>query len=191
MRRALAAACLLGCTPVLGAQQQAQNPGYTGMLLGVGHTLDEAAWSLGFEHKPAGSPVAWRMLLERWDHHAVHRDAGAPNYQERRFIGAQVVGLRLFRQPRRMQPYVLGGLALYQEKVWFGSTTYTLEPDGTPGPGTMTTGETERLNPFIIWGTGLNVRVSRVTLFGEVKLPMPRARGGTFSAAPLLFGVRF
>jgi hypothetical protein len=190
--RVLAVACLLGGTSVVNAQQQASAPSYTDILLGVGHTLDEAAWSLGFEHKPAGSRVAWRVLLEQWDHHTMLPTADQPDFHARRFLGAQLLGLRLFRQSRRVQPYVLGGLGVYRETYMFGHSSYTLDPDGAPIRGAMTTGHGERTNHFMLWGTGMNVKVSGVTLFGELKLPMPMGGGvGRFTAAPFLFGIRF
>lgn len=188
MRRALAVACLLGFTAALSAQQPAQSPSYTQMIVGVGHTLDEAAWSLGFEHKPTDSRVAWRVLLEHWDNHT--NGPGSDNWQARRLFGAQLVGLRQFRQQRRVQPYLLGGLAIYHEEYFFGSRNFTFGPDGFIEEGPVRTGRGERVNPSIIWGTGLNVRVSGFTMFGELKLPMP-VSGQRFRAAPFLFGIRF
>lgn len=197
LRRALAIGVLLGATFPLSAQEQTQQtqqpqlPGYTQMLIGVGHTFDEAAWSLGVEHKPAGSRVAWRALLEQWDHHTVLPSADQPDLQARRFLGAQLLGLRVFRQPRRLQPYVLGGLAMYRERYVYSFSPHILNPDGSTSRGPAEAGHGERVHGSLFWGTGLNLRVSGVTVFGEVKLPVPRTGRGTFSAAPLLLGIRF
>ena len=185
---------LVGGTCVLHAQQQQSAPiaRYTDILLGVGHTGDEAAWSLGFEHKPKDSRVAWRVLLEQWDHHAVLPGPEQHDFQVRRFLGAQLLGLRLFRQRHRAQPYVLAGLAVYRRSTIYGFSSYEADAEGNLVRGPLTTGYAERTHPFMLWGTGLNVRVSGVNLFGELKLPMPMGhRGGNFDAAPLVFGVRF
>jgi len=50
------------------------------------------------------------------------------------------------------------------------------------------------VSPTLIWGSGLNVRVSGLTLFGEVKLPVWSAQSNSFGMgpqAPLTFGIRF
>lgn len=197
LRRVIAFGFLLACAAVVNAQEQAEHeqqqkaPGYTQILLGVGHTFDEAAWSLGFEHKPKGSRVSLRALLERWDHHTVLPTADQPDLHARSFLGAQFLGLRNFRQSRRLQPYLLGGLAVYQEKYIYSMSSHILNPDGSTSRGPAEAGSGERMHSSILWGTGLNVRISGATVFGEVKLPVPRTGRGNFSAAPVLLGVRF
>jgi hypothetical protein len=183
-RRLLVLTCFVGVASSLGAQQEV--PSYTQMIFGVGHTFKARAYALGFEHKPANSPIAWRVLLERWNRETFASETSQGRYQT--LFGAQFVGLRLFRQPHRLQPYILGGLGLYHEKA-FGPDGVVAEPDGSIG---LRYGHSERLIPTMIWGTGLNVRVRRVTLFGEVKLPMPsQGFGLSGPAAPLTFGIRF
>ena len=182
--RLLVVACVFGLASIAGAQQQSV-PSYTQMVLGVGHTFRARAYALGFEHKPTNSPIAWRVLLERW------RRESRPTptiFSSQELFGAQILGLRLFRQQRRLQPYILGGLGLYHEKE-FGPTTLVHDPENGVS---WRYGNTERMVPTMIWGTGLNLRLRGVTLFGEVKMPVP-SQGIGFSgpAAPLTFGIRF
>ena len=184
MSRRLVVAGLVGLASTLGAQQDV--PSYTQMIFGVGHTFKARAYALGFEHKPHNSPIAWRVLLERWNRETFATETSPGTHQ--RLLGAQFVGLRLFRQPHRVQPYILGGLGLYHEEA-FGRTRLVEDTDGSI---IWQYGNSERFVPSMIWGTGLNVRVRRVTLFGEVKMPVP-SQGIGFSgpAAPLTFGIRF
>ena len=124
-RRLLMIACVLGSVSALDAQQPV--PSYTQMVLGVGYTFKTRAYNLGFEHKPADSPIAWRLMLERWSRQSHPVES---YYSSQELFGAQLLGLRLFRQQRRLQPYVLGGLGLYHEKSWSAAMTTQATQDG-------------------------------------------------------------
>lgn len=188
-RRLLVIACVVGLASMAGAQQQPV-PSYTQMIFGVGHTFRARAYALGFEHKPTNSPIAWRVLLERWNRQTIETWTSAHSGQT--LFGAQFVGLRLFRQQSRLQPYILGGLGLYHETSWSAAMTRQFTQDGITMGLPWQFSRQERFVPSMIWGTGLNVRVRRVTFFGEVKMPVP-SQGIGFSgpAAPLIFGIRF
>ena len=78
---------------------------------------------------------------------------------------------------------------MYHEKS-FGPTTLVTDPDD--GSVDWQYGSSDRFVPSIIWGTGLNMRVRGLTLFGEVKMPVPsQGIGVSGPAAPLTFGIRF
>lgn len=185
-RRMLAVACIAG-TSTVHAQQPV--PSYTDMIFGVGHTFRARSYVLGFEHKPTDSPISWRVLFERWSRRSQPTEA---NMSSQELFGAQLLGLRLFRQQRRLQPYILGGFGLYHEKSWSAAMTAQVTDDGIIVAPPWQYSRTERMVPTMIWGTGLNLRLRGVTLFGEVKMPAP-SQGIGFSgpAAPLTLGIRF
>lgn len=185
-RRVLALACI-GVSSTLHAQQSV--PSYTDMVFGVGHTFRARSYLLGFEHKPTDSPIAWRVQLERWGRSSRPTEANASSQE---LFGAQMLGLRLFRQKHRLQPYILGGLGLYHEKSWSAALTTHATEDGITVAPPWRYSRVERLVPTMIWGTGLHLQLRGVTLFGEVKMPVP-SQGIGFSgpAAPLTLGIRF
>lgn len=187
-RRLLVIACVVGWASLSGAQQPV--PGYTQMILGVGSTFQTRAYNLGFEHKPANSPIAWRVMLEHWNRST---DLGEPpSYSRQRLFGAQLLGLRLFRPRSRLQPYILGGLGIYHEESWSGSMAMQWTGEGFVTTGPWQYSHRNRVLPSIIWGTGLNLRLRSVTFFGEFKLPVPsQGYGLSGPAAPLTFGIRF
>jgi hypothetical protein len=183
-RRSLVVACAVALASVAEAQTEPV-PSYTEMVVGVGYTFTTRAYNLGFEHKPADSPIAWRVMLERWSRQS-HPVESYHSSQE--LFGAQFLGLRQFRQRRALQPYILGGLGLYHEKS-FSATNLVFDP--ATGANWQYANR-ERFIPSIIWGSGLNLRLRGVTLFGEFKLPVPSQGVGLAGpAAPLTFGIRF
>lgn len=183
-RRSLVIACAVALASVAEAQSEPV-PSYTEMVVGVGYTFKTRAYNLGFEHKPADSPIAWRVMLERWSRQSHPVES---HYSSQELFGAQFLGLRLFRQRRALQPYILGGLGLYHEKS-FAATNLVFDP---ANGANWQYANRERLIPSIIWGSGLNLRLRGVTLFGEFKLPVPSQGVGLAGpAAPLTFGIRF
>lgn len=190
-RRLLVVACLAGWSAGLSAQTP--SPSYTQMLLGVGYSYTEPMFALGFEHKPKGSKVAFRALLE---HHEVQYASGSdasPSWHTRELYGAQLLGVRLFRDTRRIQPYVFGGLGLYHQRSHYAGPELVFSDTGLV-LGAYRSEQTSRFTPAVVWGTGLNLRLRGVTLFGEARLPMfmggfNRVRTGPQS--PLVLGFRF
>lgn len=191
--RVLAVACGLACTSVLPAQQTpAPSPGYTQMIVGMGYWTQNPSIVLGFEHKRSSSPIAWRVMLEYWDDFQFNRYDSWSHVHIREVSGAQLLGVRIFRARHRFQPYLLGGLGLYYDKGLAAGMTPAIGPDTDPPQPYRD--EWRRFHPSVIWGGGMSVRVSGLTLFSELKLPLPSTGGRGFRLGPqmpLVFGVRF
>jgi hypothetical protein len=168
------------------------------MILGVGYTTEDPAFNVGFQHKASDSKVAWRAMLEYWENFS-----GSPlstptvplSYSSRKIYGLQLLGLRVFRDKHRVQPYLLGGAGLYYEDVFSASQSWVGQPDGSFAPSSnVDTRDRRNVIPVVLWGGGLSVRISGLTLFGESKFPMYSTGTNSFRLgpqAPLTFGIRF
>lgn len=168
-------------------------PGYTQMILGLGYTTEDPAFAVGFEHKPARSRIAFRTLVEYREKMWGSPDMTNPAFSSRRLLGVQFLGARIFRDGRRIQPYLLGGLGVYHEDAQWGGYPLVFTDSGIV-QGPFTYRATERLIPALITGTGVNARLGSVTLFGELRLPLYRTGMRNFSygpQVPLMFGIRF
>jgi hypothetical protein len=186
--RTIAVACIVfpGCLAA-----QAGPPSYTQMILGAGFAPGLPAVNVGFEHRPTGSKIAWRAMLEYRDRiHDVVSSPDHSSYSRRTTYALQLLGVRQYRADRRVQPYVFGGLGIFHQAV-SGSQAFI---DRQTGFVDIQRSNETLVYPSLLWGVGTSVRVSGVTLFGELRLPeyspsSRQFRGGWQS--PFFLGIRF
>ena len=176
------------------AGAQDRSPSYTQMILGGGPFPLGPVYTLGFAHKPAGSSVSWRLMTEYYERSLPDPDRAGTFFSATTTYGLQALGVRTFRETRRFQPYLLGGVGLYHTDHMFRDRTVTWTDSGFVTLADRGIGRRQSVIPTFIWGTGLNLRISGVTLFGEVKLPIYSTNINAFRwgpQAPLTFGIRF
>src|SRR5688572_18711357 len=163
------------------------------MILGGGISPSVPIFTLGFEHKPASSNVSLRLMTEYYER-AVSDPTTGGFFSLTKMFGLQALGVRTFRLAHRFQPYVLGGAGLYYDDSMYRPSTFSWNGNGLELSSSSEIRQRQSVIPTVLWGTGLNVRVSGLTLFGEVKFPMyaPQVHRFRFGPqAPLTFGFRF
>jgi hypothetical protein len=181
----------LAVAPAVAAAQE-RTSSYTQMLLGFGPTPSGTAAIAGFEHRLKSSPVGFRIMADFVDHTRTPPDADE-SYPLWSRMGVSVLGMRYFRSERRVQPYLLAGVGVFNE---WGSQRQLLSTQSGSGPITYSYGPIEyyeRTNFGATWGAGTSVRLGPATVFGELKLRLvakpSRLTTGFF--IPFTFGIRF
>lgn len=190
MRRSIVVALLLA--PAAATAQDIAPGGYTRMILGAGIQKYAPTVTVGVEHKKASARLGFRLMAELRDN-----VAGMPGHQmlqvysTSRTYGLQALGIRTFRERSRFQPYVLAGLGVYHTAGSAQRLAVTLDSTGIhPAPGEWV--HHRSTVPTLLWGFGANVRIMRMNLFGDLKLPTWEGPGfGYGPQAPLTFGIRF
>jgi hypothetical protein len=196
---------LVAVTVVLLAQTEAlaqdTAKSSTKMILGAAPSFAGVpAYTVGVEFKPASSRVSWRLMSEFWERS--WRFCSGPtscdefnlglhdSFRRTTTFGIQALGIMPFNR-RRVQPYLFAGAALYSVRELGYRPQFG--PDSAVVVAAGVYDRTE-IRPTLIWGTGLNVRLWKANMFGEVKLPLPSTRGGIYPYgpySPLMFGLRF
>lgn len=191
MLRSILVTSALACLPAVASAQSATPPSDTRMILGGGLGRFAPVFTLGFETKRAKSPFAWRLMTE-YAEQSVGEPYGGGYFSMSTTYGFQLLGVRAFREAKRFQPYVLGGGGMYYTSGQYRPMTFVPDSSGFVFQSTGAPHRHQELEPAFIWGTGVNFRVSKLTLFGEVKMPIYANNAFQFGPhAPLTFGIRF
>jgi hypothetical protein len=164
MRRSIALSLLLAVPAGLAAQDTVARPAapgsYTRMLLGAGGTPGSGlTFMVGLDHKKAASKLGLRVVGEYREHGPTRFSYASREIDFSKTYGLQLLGMRPFREGRRIEPYMFAGLGIYHN-----DRTYY-----EPISGAVV--RRRETSPELLWGLGANVRVLGMTLFGDVKLP--------------------
>ncbi len=175
-----------------GAQDSLPARTLTQMIVGAGMpfgamTQWTPVYAVGFEITPPRSRTAIRLLGE----YGENSDFDGAYYRYQRSVGVQAVGIRSFGV-RRLQPYVLAGIGLYSVESRGSFRTFLPTDTGFDPTGPVQYYRNNETLPSLLWGTGVNVRVRRMTLFTELKLPFYVGRRFEYGPqSPLIVGFKF
>jgi hypothetical protein len=167
----------------------------TQMIIGGGPFAPHATgatpvYFVGFEITPAASRVTWRLATEYWASSYGNYDQQGV-WGESNTFGIQALGVRTFGRGR-IRPYFFGGAGLYSTQS-FGVGRQFFQTDSGIYLGRRFPYTRSEVEPALLWGPGLNLRVFRLNTFGEVRMPLflagPSIRIGP--QAPFIFGIRF
>lgn len=189
--RWLTIALLAAATPS-GAQDSIPSRTITQMIIGAGMPFAQLtrwtpAYAVGFEVTPTRSSTSIRLTGE----YGENTDDRGDYYAHQRIVGVQAVGIRHFRTGR-VQPYLLAGAGLYSVDASSMGPTWLETDSGFNPTGPIRFSRSSRTIPTLIWGTGMNLRVRRTTLFAELKLPFYTGQFLQYGPqSPLIVGFKF
>jgi len=152
------------------------------MLLGAGgHAGSGTSFLVGLDHKKAASKLGLRVVGEYREQGPTRFSYTAPEINFSKTYGLQLLGMRPFREGRRIEPYMFAGLGVYHS-----DRTYY-----EPISGDVV--RQRETSPELLWGVGANVRVMGLRFFGDVKLPTWGGSQYRFGekAGTFKIGVRF
>lgn len=177
--------------PAITQGQSSVSTSYTRMILGGGVGRYAPTFTLGFEVKRAKSPLTWRLMSE-YSEQSVGEPFGGGYFSTSSSYGIQLLGVRTFRESKRFQPYVLAGGGVDYTYGQYTPVSYRPDSSGYFNPTIGFPRRRQTVEPAFIWGTGMNLRLSGLTLFSELKLPIYSGNAFKFGPyAPLTFGIRF
>jgi hypothetical protein len=148
---------------------------------------------VGFEIKPAASRVTWRLAAEYW---ATSYGGCSDSFScqgswgESSTFGIQALGVRSFGRGR-LQPYLFGGAGLYSTRS-VGVGRQFIFTDSGFQPGSALPFSRNEVEPVLLWGPGFNLRLFKLNMFGEVRMPLIIGRSIKVGPQPpLILGLRF
>lgn len=189
MRRSIAVALLL-VPAVLAAQDSTSAPrSYTRMILGAGGRAGYGASILvGVDHKQKASKLGVRVVAEYQESRPRDLYVTTDQFYHSKTFGLQLLGMRPFREGRRIEPYMFAGVGIYH-----GTSTSFRRIDDPSNPSSSQLIRSHDTSPELLWGVGSNVRIMGMSFFGDVKLPTWGGSHYRFGekAGTFKIGVRF
>lgn len=186
--------------PMCLAAQEAPRT-VTQMILGAssGDGRPHPSFLIGFELRPARSMTSLRVSAE-YSESESHSCAAATScnlfslqrgdsWLNFSTFGVQALGVRRFLTGR-IQPYLFGGAGLYYSRSNGWASPVTVGDSGFAFLDPVQV-NLSRIEPRVLFGTGLSFRIRGVNLFGEAALPT-WASNYRFGPQPsLTLGIRF